>query len=375
MSSIRPESIKIPSGDVTLAGESWGQHNDPLVVLLHGGGQTRRSWRDTASSLAQLGWWTVSMDLRGHGDSSWSPSRAYEMDDFSSDVENLVRQLGQPPVLVGASLGGISALAAVGRHPDLALGVVLVDVSPFVQPDGTRRIREFMTAHPDGFATLDDAADAVARYLPHRGRPANVSGLRRNLRQVDSRWYWHWDPAFMRIPVDQPVIRDTLLDPVRLGAAAASLRLPTLLIRGEHSDVLSSEDAKSFLRLVPHAEFAEISGAYHMVAGDDNSAFFTVTAQFLDRRIRSRIDALAPAAGPATDSALPQRRGADDRRKRGQIPAGAASTGPALASSGKTSRLKSEQLRLASSMPMSAYLKLTMMLSAPSASRLSRILA
>jgi len=227
-----------------------------------------------------------------------------QMDDLSADVESLVRELGQPPVLVGASLGGISALAALGRNPDLALGVVLVDVSPFVQPEGTRRIREFMTAHPEGFATLDDVADTVARYLPHRGRSANVSGLRRNLRQVEGRWYWHWDPAFMRVPVDQPVIRDTLLDPVRLGAAAASLRLPTLLIRGEHSDVLSKADPRRFLRLVPHAEFAEISGAYHMVAGDDNSGFFTVTAQFLDRRIRSRLDALAPAS----DSALPAAR-------------------------------------------------------------------
>ena len=159
-------------------------------------------------------------------------------------------------MLVGASLGGNASLAALGHQPELALGLVLVDVSPFLPPKGTSRIRDFMTGRPEGFASLEEAADAVAAYLPHRPRPRNVEGLRKNLREVDGRFYWHWDPALLKAPADQAVQRNSLTDPATLGAAAMSLRVPTLLVRGGESDVLSVEDSRRFLELVPHAEFA-----------------------------------------------------------------------------------------------------------------------
>jgi pimeloyl-ACP methyl ester carboxylesterase len=150
-----------------------------------------------------------------------------------------------------------------------------------------------MTARSaDGFASLDEVADAIAEYLPHRPRPGNLDGLRKNLREVDGRYYWHWDPAFMASPMDQAVQRNTLIDPVRLGAAATLLRVPTLLVRGGESDVLSVQDAVQFLGLVPHAEFATVEGAHHMVAGDDNAVFEQVLADFLDRRVRSRLKML-----------------------------------------------------------------------------------
>jgi pimeloyl-ACP methyl ester carboxylesterase len=98
---------------------------------------------------------------------------------------------------------------------------------------------------------------------------------------------------FLKAPTDQAVQRDALIDPARLGAAATSLRVPTLLVRGGESDVLSEEDAVRFLRLVPHAEFATVAGAHHMVAGDDNAVFETVLGDFLERRIRSRLNLLA----------------------------------------------------------------------------------
>jgi pimeloyl-ACP methyl ester carboxylesterase len=147
-----------------------------------------------------------------------------------------------------------------------------------------------MVSHAEeGFGSLEDAADAVAAYVPHRPRPRNLDGLRKNLRLKDGRWYWHWDPAFMASPKDQAVQRDQLIDPARLGAAASGLRLPTLLVRGGESDVLSVEDSVRFLDLVPHAEFASIAGAHHMVAGDDNAVFEEVLGDFLDRRVRSRL--------------------------------------------------------------------------------------
>ncbi|MET7770974.1 alpha/beta hydrolase [Nocardia sp. NPDC005366] len=288
-----PTTVRIESGDVQLIADRYGDASDPPVVLLHGGGQTRHSWRRTAEDLSTRGWSTYAVDLRGHGDSEWSPDQAYGLEDFADDVCRIVDYVGAPPVLVGASLGGNSSLAALGRRSDMALGLVLVDVSPFLQPAGTGRIRDFMSANArDGFASLDEAADAIAAYLPHRPRPATHSGLEKNLRQRDGRWYWHWDPAFLAEPSDQPVQRNRLIDPVALGAASSGLRIPTMLVRGGESDVLSEEDAIHFLRLVPHAEYATVVGAHHMVAGDDNAVFEEVLRDFLERRIRSRLELL-----------------------------------------------------------------------------------
>jgi len=286
-------SFKIPAGDVALAADAYGYPGDPPVVLLHGGGQTRHSWHATAADLGSSGWHAVTVDLRGHGDSDWSPDHGYGLDRFSEDVVRVAEHVGRPPVLIGASLGGNAALAALGHQPELATGLVLVDVSPFLQPAGTTRIRDFMAANAvQGFGSLEEAADAVAAYVPHRKRPRNLNGLRKNLRERDGRWFWHWDPAFMSSPADQAVQRDPLIDAARLGAAASSLRVPTLLVRGGESDVLSVEDSARFISLVPHAEFATVGGAHHMVAGDDNAVFEQVLADFLERRIRSRLELL-----------------------------------------------------------------------------------
>jgi pimeloyl-ACP methyl ester carboxylesterase len=290
----RPErpaaTLTIPAGDVTLAADAFGEPGDPPVVLLHGGGQTRHSWGRTAADLGTQGWYALTVDLRGHGDSGWSSDHVYGLDRFAADVLRIVEHLGRPPVLVGASLGGNSSLAALGNRPDLALGLVLVDVSPFLQPTGTSRIRDFMVSHAEeGFGSLDEVADAISAYLPHRSRPRNLDGLVKNLREVDGRWFWHWDPAFLASPQDQAVQRDQLIDPARLGAAASGLRIPTLLVRGGESDVLSVEDSVRFLGLVPHAEFATVAGAHHMVAGDDNAVFEEVLGDFLERRVRSRL--------------------------------------------------------------------------------------
>ncbi|MFC5747933.1 alpha/beta fold hydrolase [Actinomadura rugatobispora] len=290
-------TLRIECDDkVTLVADAHGDPADPPVVLLHGGGQTRHSWRATARDLAGSGWYTLAVDLRGHGESGWSPDGRYGLDRFATDVVRIAEFLGRPPVLVGASLGGNSSLAALGHHPELALGLILVDVSPFLQPKGTGRIGAFMRSGSEGFASLEEAADAVSAYLSHRPRPRNVEGLRKNLREENGRFFWHWDPAFLRSSEDEAVQRDRLIDPARLGAAAMSLRVPTLLVRGGESDVLSVADSRRFLELVPHAEFSNVQGAHHMVAGDDNAVFDRVLGEFLERRVRSRLNLFAQAA-------------------------------------------------------------------------------
>ncbi|GAA2312834.1 alpha/beta fold hydrolase [Streptomyces violaceusniger] len=290
MSTSHATTLRIAAdGGVVLVADAYGDRADPPVVLLHGGGQTRHSWRATAHELAEAGWYTLPVDQRGHGESGWSPDGRYGLDRFAGDVVRIAEFLGRPPVLVGASLGGNASLAALGHRPELALGLVLVDVSPFFQPKGADRIRGFMSSGTEGFASLEEAADAVAAYLPHRTRPRSTEGLRKNLREVDGRYFWHWDPAFLSGTGGRAAGRDTLIDPDRLGAAARSLRVPTLLVRGGASDVLGVADATRFLDLVPHAEYADIEGAHHMVAGDDNTVFGRVLGEFLERRVASRL--------------------------------------------------------------------------------------
>jgi non-heme chloroperoxidase len=154
-----------------------------------------------------------------------------------------------------------------------------------LERDGAARIREFLTAHRDGFPTLEAVADAVTAYNPVRRRPRNLDGLRKNVRRhADGRWYWHWDPAFIQIG-DEP---QRQADPERLRAAASTLRIPTLLVRGSESDVVSDAGVADMLRLIPTAESIMIPGAGHMVAGDDNDVFVTGLEAFLVSLERSR---------------------------------------------------------------------------------------
>jgi pimeloyl-ACP methyl ester carboxylesterase len=187
--------------------------------------------------------------------------------------------LHRPPVIVGASLGGMTALLAAGEHPGSARGIVLVDVVVDLEPDGVARIHQFMTAAPDGFSSLEKVADAIAAYNPHRARPQNLDGLRKNVRlRKDGRWYWHWDPAFMSHD-DAPQRKKR---PARLRAAAERLTVPILLVRGLQSDVVSDAGLAEMIQLVPRARVVDVPAAGHMVAGDDNDIFTTELEGFLD---------------------------------------------------------------------------------------------
>ncbi|HEX5095036.1 MAG TPA: alpha/beta hydrolase [Acidimicrobiia bacterium] len=269
-----------------IAADVAGDPADPPVVLLHGGGQTRHSWGTTLTALADKGWHAFSMDLRGHGESEWAADGDYTLDAFAGDILAIARTFDRPPALVGASLGGLSCLAAIGEHPDeaVARALVLVDVAPKIEDEGRERIGMFMIEHMnDGFGSLEEVADAIAAYNPHRPRPSNLEGLKKNLRERAGRWYWHWDPTFIVGRMGgADETRSSLIDPHRLEHAARALTVPTLLVRGRVSDLLSEQGAQEFLQLAPHAQMVDVSGAGHMVAGDRNDLFNDAVVAFLD---------------------------------------------------------------------------------------------
>ena len=277
---LNPQRVSYQVNDgVELVGDAWGASDAPPVLLLHGGGQTRHAWGGTARNLAEQGWYAVSLDLRGHGDSGWSPDGNYQIETFVGDLHRVLSYFQQRPVLVGASLGGMTALLTEGEAPEpVSSAVVLVDITPRVEQAGVDRIRAFMTARPEGFGSLEEVADTIAAYIPHRPRPKDLNGLQKNLRLgADGRYRWHWDPQLIG-----PDRLGRRRDPERLLAAARALRVPTLLVRGKISDVVSDETTQEFLEAVSHAKYADVAGAGHMVAGDRNDAFSKAVLEFLE---------------------------------------------------------------------------------------------
>lgn len=271
-----------------LTADVEGDPDAPPVILLHGGGQTRHAWGTTLSVLGSR-WRAYSVDLRGHGESDWAPDGDYSIDAFARDVIQITRSMPRPPALVGASLGGLASLMAIGELSDpadrpIASALVLVDVAPRIEPSGVARIIEFMTGNLEGFESLEEVADAIAAYNPNRKRPTNLDGLRKNLRQrADGRWIWHWDPRFVSGPLGSPdETRTRVTGPNRLERAAENLTIPTLLVRGRMSDLISEEGVEELKQLVPHAQVADVAGAGHMVAGDRNDAFNDAVVSFLE---------------------------------------------------------------------------------------------
>lgn len=295
--------VDLPGAGLRLAADRWAPSpEDPhggavlkgIVVLLHGGGQTRHSWRRTGERLAADGWIAYAVDLRGHGDSDWSADGDYGVSVMVADLNRLVAHIksveAQVPVsLVGASLGGKVALVALGEDAELADSLVLVDIAVSVERKGTRRVKQFMRSAPHGFGSLEEAAAAISDYNPHRRHSGSLDGLRKNLRLRDGRWHWHWDPAMMAL--DRPEGDDdadsALSTAIYERSRAAALRIqhPVLLVRGAQSDVVSEDGVAEMRELIPHSSVVDVRDTGHMVAGDDNDVFTINLLTYLDEAL------------------------------------------------------------------------------------------
>lgn len=261
-------------------GTTWGEVRHPdagrTVVLLHGMGQTRHAWEPTAIVLAEQGFSVCTVDLRGHGDSDWArPPAGYTLDELVEDLYGVLDTVGRPAAVVGSSIGGIVGLLAEARRPS-CWALVLVDITPRVEQEGSERIRSFMQGSLDGFDSLDAAAAAIATYQGRQRRPGSTLGLTRVLRRDhDGRYRWHWDPRIVERPPMESV------GPGEIDRAARALRIPVLAVRGARSDVVSAAGVEEFRALAPHAIFKDVAGAGHTVAGDRNDVFTAEVLAFL----------------------------------------------------------------------------------------------
>ena len=264
---------------IKIAGDTWGDPNNQLVILQHGGGQPRHAWKGAGETLGLAGYHAVACDARGHGDSEWAGEGNYGADKMVEDLVSVSNALDSDnPILVGASMGGGTSLIAVGEKNLKAKALVMVDMAPRIEPEGQKKIQEFMNQKPDGFDSLEEVAEAISNYQPHRKRPRKLDGLAKNVRLApNGKYVWHWDPARRFNRPGAPDYRQRLHD------AADNLKLPVLLVRGGLSDVLSEEGAQDFLKQCTHAEYVNVSNAAHMVAGDRNDIFAESVIEFLFR--------------------------------------------------------------------------------------------
>lgn len=262
------------SDGVALIADVRGPQDGVPLVLLHGGGQSRHIWQIAAERFAALGYKSAVTDLRGHGDSDWSQNGNYQAERFVTDLLSLVEKLGSPAVLVGASFGGHISLLTASHSPSSVRALVLCDVTPWIEGDKTKAIRMKMRGASTGYVTIEDAASHLG---PVVGTDSDLKRIRRRLRVgSDGRFYWRWDPQFFTCQEEESATLTATLQ-----AAAASLSVPTLLIRASLSEIVTEEQVLRFVQTVPGCTATEISGARHTVRNADNEAYAAIIAAFL----------------------------------------------------------------------------------------------
>lgn len=252
------------------------------VLLLHGGGQNRHSWQRIAHRLQALGMKVIAMDARGHGDSDWDRSADYSREKLALDIRAAYRHFDlSAPLVIGASMGGLTAIDGLGLHGLPACGLVLLDVAPMTEEQGFDRIQSFMMQAPEGYASVDAVAQAVAVYRGTPPRNGPHTGLMRNLRLTpEGRYRWHWDP---RLLASRRL--DVQTRRAHVSRILAQIDLPVLLLRGEHSDFVTQAGAEDFLRIARQGRALTIAGAGHMVSGEDNDGFLQAILDFARERL------------------------------------------------------------------------------------------
>lgn len=260
-----------------IAGDPW-RHR---LIFLHGGGQSRFSWRKALRIFTDDGYSVISYDLRGHGESGWSPSGDYSLEAHMRDLVCVVRSCPPRPIIIGASLGGRVALAAAAElGPDAIAGLILVDLTPKLDPRGLSRVLGFLGASKLGFESISAAIDTLDLYAESQYAKVSEDFDHTLSLAEDGRYYWKWDPA---------AALDASLDPLEIEAklriAARRAKVPTLLIRGTESDLVTAECVADFLEAMPWAEVIEIAGQGHLMKGANRELFCAAALDFIRRTV------------------------------------------------------------------------------------------
>jgi pimeloyl-ACP methyl ester carboxylesterase len=286
---VLPASRHIVVDGLRLHYLDWGGDGTAPLLFLHGGGLSAHTW-DVVALAMRRRFHCLALDLRGHGESEWSRSLDYTIDEHTADIVGFLDGLGiERVVLVGMSLGGIVSMSVALDHPARVAALTLVDVGPPADPVGVARVNTFMK-RAESFASIDDAIEAAIAYSPKRDRRLLAWTLRRNLMQLaDGTLTWKYDRRNRTTTehVDRIIARNR-----ELAERIEELACPMLLVYGERSDVLSAADAEAFVRRVHDGRIAGAPDAGHSVQGDNPAALVAELDRFFDE-IPGVVDALA----------------------------------------------------------------------------------
>jgi pimeloyl-ACP methyl ester carboxylesterase len=266
--------IDAPGGRVSAL--VWGP-GTPDLVLVHGGAQNAHTWDTVALALGRP---LVAIDLPGHGHSAHRDDHAYWPKENAIALERAVRELAPDArLVVGMSLGGLSALALADRAPDLVRHLVLVDVTPGVNHEKASAIVQFIDG-PEYFESFDEILDRTVQFNPTR----TVGSLRRGvlhnaIEADDGRWRWRYDlPRRGSGEGESGSVMPGIDD---LWDAVERLRVPLTVVRGGTSPVVDDEDIAEVRRRKPDASVLVVDGAGHSIQGDKPLELAAILGQLL----------------------------------------------------------------------------------------------
>jgi esterase len=257
----QPQSKFLMVNGLRLHYLDWGNSSAPPVVCVHGYTSSAQAFNAPARHF-QGRFHSVVPDVRGHGESAWSPTGAYQYSDQVGDLEGIVDQLGlEQFALIGTSMGGIIAMAYAGAHPERLVRLVINDIGPDVEV-GSQRITQMVGDRPEEFATLEDAmayrrlmSPIVAGRSEEDQRELALGVLRQ---RPDGRWVWKMDPEYIRQRVQQGLPPRPALWP-----ALQRIPCPILVVWGMESDVLSEAQARRMIEVLPRGELVAVPGLGH----------------------------------------------------------------------------------------------------------------
>ena len=258
---LQPTAKSLTVNGLALRFLEWGRPGGLPIVCVHGYTSSAEAFNAMARRLCDRGH-IIAMDVRGHGESAWSPDGAYQYADQAGDLAALVDALGiERFVLIGTSMGGVIAMVYAGQHGGRLGGLVLNDIGPEVEA-GSTRITGMVGSRPADFASLDDAmayrrqTSPITAARPIEDQRETALGVLRQ--RADGRWAWKMDPAY----IEQRIARGAPARP-QLWPALETLPCPTLVIWGTDSYVLSEAQAKRMVAASPKGELVAVPGVGH----------------------------------------------------------------------------------------------------------------
>jgi pimeloyl-ACP methyl ester carboxylesterase len=255
--------VEAKTGGGTISALAWGT-GAPELVLIHGGAQNAHTWDTVALALDRP---LLAVDLPGHGHSAHRDDHAYWPAENAASVEPALRELAPDArVVVGMSLGGLTALALTDRAPDLVRALVLVDVTPGVNREKSSAIAQFIDG-PEYFASFDEILARTVQFNPTRSESSLRRGILHNAIEAgDGRWRWRYDlPRRGSGEGDDGQVLPGLDD---LWSAVERVQVPFVVVRGGTSPVVDDEDIAEVQRRNPKAQVIVVDGAGHSVQGD-----------------------------------------------------------------------------------------------------------